>query len=196
MILLDPAKFILNEGHFEQKSLLHGVKHTYRVMCHVLFLGNRLKWERETRLAFFSAFIHDMSRRHDGFCTKHGYWAIRDKLPVFTEFLIYQGVNSYEIKEISAAVKNHSERFDLALDHRFRKTTALLKDADALDRIRLGATNLDPAFLRLNITAAYIPFAEALYRASDHKKIPAFSDMLLIANKLSALLPTQSSGSD
>jgi hypothetical protein len=188
-VFFDPVKFVLHESHFEHRSLLHGINHTYRVMCHVYLLGKELGWEREMRLAFCAAFIHDMSRKHDGFCTKHGFWASRDKLPVFTEFFLSQGANSFEIEEISAAVKNHSEGFELAANHRFRKTTALLKDADALDRIRLGENNLDTTFLRFEITAGFIPFANALFRNSEHKIIRDFPEIMEIASELSHLIP-------
>ena len=185
----DPGKFTLLQGHFEHNSLLHGINHTYRVMCHVLYLGKKLRWERETRLAFCAAFIHDMSRLHDGYCIKHGLWAAQDKLPVFTEFFHSQGANSFEIEEIKAAVTNHSEGFELPADHRFRKTTALLKDADALDRIRLGEKNLDPAFLRFDFTIQFVPFANALFHHSDHLKIAKFDQMLEVAGDISNILP-------
>jgi hypothetical protein len=180
----DPEKFRLNQAHFDHVSLLHGINHTYRVMCHVMVLGKALKWERETRLSFCAAFIHDMSRKHDGYCTQHGFWSSRDKLPVFKEFFMSQGANAYEIEEIGSAVKNHSEGFELAKHHRFYKTTALLKDADALDRIRLGQNNLNPDYLRLEITKGFIPFANVLYAGSDNKEITGFSDIMLIAKSL------------
>jgi len=188
-LIFDPGKFILNEGHFEHKSLVHGINHTYRVMCHVLNLGKMLKWERETRLAFCAAFIHDMSRRHDGYCTQHGQWSAHDKLPVFSEFFRSQGINLFEIEEVKVAVINHSEGFELPPNHRFRKTAALLKDADALDRIRLGENNLNPAFLRFDITHRFIPYANALYHYSDHRKFSKFDDIQEIADDLAELLP-------
>ncbi|MGB4205975.1 MAG: HD domain-containing protein [Bacteroidales bacterium] len=180
----NPGEFKLHQSHFESKSALHGIKHTYRVMCHVLVLGNKMKWERETRLAFCAAFIHDMSRIHDGYCTNHGLWAAQHKLPLFTEFFKSQGINNYEIEEIGVAVQNHSERFELEKDHKFRKTTALLKDADALDRIRLGENNLDPSYLRLSYTKGMIPFARDLYFASETREINDFNDILKLAESI------------
>lgn len=184
----DPGKFILNQNFFDHDSLLHGINHTYRVMCHVLNLGSNLGWKRETRLAFCAAFIHDMSRKHDGYCTKHGYWSMRDKLPVFAEFFMSQGANSYELKEIGMAVKNHSEGFEIARDHPFYKTTALLKDADALDRIRLGDNNLNPSYLRLEPTAGLINFAIELYRNSDNVRVIEYMEMSRIAEKIPGFL--------
>lgn len=183
----DPGKFILNKGHFEHQSLLHGIHHTYRVMCHCLYLGHTIKAMREMRLAFCAAFIHDMARKHDGYCTKHGEWAAEHKLPVFTEFFLSQGVNHYEIEEIRSAVKYHSERFDPPQGDPFWKTTALLKDADALDRIRLGTTNLNPAFLRFRETGLLIPFAAELYARSVTIREIDFPQILLIANEIKVL---------
>lgn len=182
--IFDPGKFKLHQSHFESKSSLHGIKHTYRVMCHVLVLGNKMKLERETRLAFCAAFIHDMSRLHDGYCTNHGLWAAQNKLPEFTEFFQSQGISLYEIEEIRVAVQNHSERFELEKNNKFWKTTALLKDADALDRIRLGENNLDPAYLRLNYTREMIPFAKTLYFVSETKEIADFNDMFRLAESI------------
>jgi hypothetical protein len=43
--------------------------------------------------------------------------------------------------------------------------TSLLKDADGLDRVRLG--DLDPRFLRNPQARDMIPFAEALFEETD-----------------------------
>jgi hypothetical protein len=64
--------FILKQEYFAHYGSLHGSNHVYRVMFHVLKLGYLLKNNNETRLAFFAAFIHDMSRLHDGKCSEHG----------------------------------------------------------------------------------------------------------------------------
>lgn len=182
--LFDPLKFNLQPGHFDHQSLLHGIKHTYRVMCHCLYLGKALELERETRLAFCGAFIHDMSRKHDSYCAQHGYWASKYKLPEFADFFKSQGVNTYELEEIKVAVRNHSEGFELKKDDAFYTTTALLKDADALDRIRLGQHNLNPAYLRFKITHSFIPFAQELFMATNERHIVLFGDMLKVAESL------------
>lgn len=183
----DPLKFNLQPGHFDHQSKLHGINHTYRVMCHCLYLGKTLELERETRLAFCAAFIHDMSRRHDSYCTEHGYWSSRDKLPEFSDFFKSQGINTYEIEEIKVAVRNHSEGYELEKNNPFYTTASLLKDADALDRIRLGQNNLDTDYLRFKATHAFIPFARALFYATSDKVIVLFSDILNVAESLQEL---------
>jgi len=169
-MVLSPDKFILKEHYFDFKSALHGTGHTYRVMCNTYILGKRLKYYRESRLALCAAFIHDMSRKHDGTCTMHGAWAAEEKLPLFRELFLSVGVMPNEIEEIRTAVANHSLPEELLSSHDCFVTTALLKDADALDRIRLGATNLNPNVLRFGESLALIPLSERLYYKT--KEIP------------------------
>ena len=187
----DPLKFNLKPGHFDHESRLHGINHTYRVMCHTLILGQALNLKREMRLAFCSAFIHDMSRKHDGFCTMHGLWASERKLPVFAEFFISQGISEYELEEIRTAVRNHSENFEIEKQNPFRKTAALLKDADALDRVRLGRGNLDPAFLRFEPSISILPFSQELFQQTEWKSNHSFNDILAIAVENRGTLPEE-----
>lgn len=180
----DIYKFNLNAGYFDNQSSLHGINHTYRVMCHVLHLGNALGFEREKKLAFCAAFIHDMSRKHDGFCQHHGLWAAEEKLPIFKEFFFLQGINAYEIEEIGAAAKNHSEGYELPKSDPFWKTTALLKDADALDRIRLGEENLKTEFLRFPISENFISYANILFFTTEKQEIDSFKQIFELSETL------------
>lgn len=180
----DPGSFILHPGHFDHQSQLHGINHTYRVMCHCLTLGELLHFEREKRLAFAAAFIHDMARKHDGYCTQHGKWAVKHKLHLYINLFQNHGINGIEIKEIATAVRNHSEYFDLKPKHPFRTTAALLKDADALDRIRLGPENLNPDFLRFGITQMLIPYAIELYESTSKGIAGSFIEICNLASSI------------
>lgn len=162
-MVVSPDKFILREHYFDFNSVLHGAGHTYRVMCNSLVLGKRLKFYRESRLALCAAFIHDMARKHDGKCTMHGVWAAEAKLPLFRDLFLSVGVMPNEIEEIAMAVTNHSLPEELLSFHDYFVTTAILKDADALDRIRLGENNLKPDFLRFGESLELIPVSERLY---------------------------------
>jgi HD superfamily phosphodiesterase len=166
-MVISPDKFILRAHYFDFKSPLHGIGHTYRVMCNSLALGKRLKFGRESRLALCSAFIHDMARKHDGKCTMHGAWAAEEKLPLFRDLFLSIGVMQNEIEEIRIAVTNHSLPEELPSFHDYYVTTAILKDADALDRIRLGDSNLKPDFLRFGESRELIPFSERLYHQTN-----------------------------
>jgi hypothetical protein len=137
--------------------------HTYRVMTHVLKLGILTKHIREARLAFFAAYIHDMARKHDGYCTIHGADAANQKLNLYHDLFIENGASSSDLLTIGKAVTMHSAGHELSGTDPDWLTTALLKDADALDRIRLGNTDLDPSFLRFRETHDCIKSGRELY---------------------------------
>jgi len=140
--------------------------------------------ERETKLAFLAAYIHDMSRLHDGYCTIHGERASINKLPEFKELFQSIDVNLADLEEIKTAVCSHSLGEELPVNNPFYKTTALLKDADALDRIRLGRDNLDPHYLRFEQTKKMIPFARELFYSTENLKVRSFVEFLKIAETI------------
>lgn len=174
------SAFNLNESQFDNHSGLHGVMHTYRVMVHVLRLGLLSGKISETRIAFFAAYIHDMARKHDGYCTRHGADAANYKLPVYRKLFLSQGVTNKELIIIGKAVTLHSTGNELPGDDPDWYTVAILKDADALDRIRLGNDNLDPSYLRLQETHQCVEFAEYLFDQTQNRDIRLFGDVLNI----------------
>lgn len=178
---IDFSHFQLKQEFFDNDSPVHGINHTYRVMCYVLFIGHAAGLKQDVLLALCAAFMHDFSRKHDGYCNQHGEWAALYKLPEFTPFFAKTGVNQSEIEVIRVAVKNHSELEELTTDHIAYKTTALLKDADALDRIRLNANNLDERYLRFPESSELISFAKQLYFNTRNVKISSFVEILKIA---------------
>ena len=180
-----PKGFVLKNSYFDFESNLHGINHTYRVMCHCLILGRLLNLKRETKLAFCGAFIHDMARQHDSFCSLHGRWAADTKLRRFIKLFKQVGVQKHELEEIKAAVANHSESEELYPLDEYFKTTALLKDADALDRIRLGEDNLRVNYLRFKESLELVKFAQHLYYETETEEISSFKEVLDIAGSIS-----------
>jgi len=178
---LDFSQFNLKQEDFDHPSFLHGIVHTYRVMCLILFLGEKAGLKREARVAFCAAYIHDLARKHDGFCNQHGEWSSRYKLPAYAKKFRKLGISDDEIEWIKIAVKNHSERTELSKDHEAYTVTALLKDADALDRFRLGDANLDPTFLRFQESFQLMDLARELFIQTRNFKICSFTDVLEIA---------------
>ena len=160
---LDIDKFVLKDAYFDQKSTLHGQGHTCRVMFLCLLLGDRLDNVVDTRRALCAAFIHDMSRQHDGYCTEHGDWAVERKLPDFIGFFRSLGMSDEDLEAIALAVGNHSVKDEITENNPYYATVAILKDADALDRIRLGSGNLNPEYLRYNESHSLIKLAKRLY---------------------------------
>jgi len=172
--------FQLKETYFDHHSHLHGVNHTYRVMYHVLNIGRLAGLNHEIKLAFCAAFIHDMARQHDGYCIGHGVWATKSKFPLFRTLFIETGVNTEGLRAIKLAVSNHSIRHEIRKDHPFSTTVALLKDADALDRIRIGENNLKPEYLRFPESLTLINFAKELYYRSNAEVLNSFDEVIEI----------------
>jgi hypothetical protein len=173
--------FTLLPSYFDHQSSLHGINHTYRVMYHCLELGEAANLGTPGRLAFMAAFIHDMSRRHDGFCTKHGERSAESKLPLFRKLFREAGAEEDEIKLIYKAVYFHSLPVELAPDDPAAEITALLKDADALDRIRLGDNNLRPEYLRFRESHRLIESAKELFYRCPSEPFSSFSELIAIA---------------
>lgn len=181
---IDFSRFVLREDYFDNHSFRHGIKHTYRVMVHVLKIGELARLNHEILLAFCGAYIHDMARKHDGYCTRHGSWAARKKLPEFSETFRQLGVDDNGLKTIALAVSNHSLHEEIERSHRDYLTVALLKDADALDRIRICKNCLDPEYLRIPESHQLISFAEKLYYETDELQIGDFEEVLNIAGRI------------
>lgn len=178
------SEFNLKSEYFDHHGLLHGTGHIYRVMYHVLKLGTLLKYEHETKLAFFAAFIHDMSRLHDGKCSEHGQHAADDKLPLFLPLFRNNGMKDEDIPYIYSAVTNHSMPSEISKDHPHYIVTAILKDADALDRIRINPDDLKLKYLRFEETMSLIPFAGELFYLNWDKDISGFIEMMKVTEKI------------
>lgn len=176
--------FTLTNDNFEHKTTLHGVLHTYRVMFHTLQLcnvyaigplGNQTEMTESIRKTVLcAAFLHDQARVHDNKCFYHGTWAVRDKLPLYLKIFEHYGLSSEDIEALKTAVTYHSLPNELPKDHPHYLITALLKDADALDRIRLvryGEGGLDEKYLRWSHSKDFIETAEKLYDQTNEDDI-------------------------
>ena len=170
--------FGLSESQFDHHSMLHGILHTYRVMLHCLRLGLITGYTAEARIAFFAAYIHDMARQHDGYCTAHGANAAKLKLPIYQKLFIENGAKEPEIITIGRAVALHSTSIELPENDPDYTIVSILKDADALDRIRLGANDLNPSFLRLKESHTCINSGVLLYEQTHGKTYTDFMDFM------------------
>jgi HD superfamily phosphodiesterase len=177
-------RFILKPAYFDHQSDLHGINHTYRVMYHCLALGEALKLISEAKLAFMAAFIHDMARIHDGYCTVHGALAAEHKLPLFSNLFEEAGAGKDDIGLICTAVLNHSLPSELACENPAAIITAILKDADALDRIRLGEDNLKTEYLRFSESLALIETANRLFYVCPCNGLNSFGELITLIREL------------
>lgn len=178
------SHFVLKQDYFDHESVLHGINHTYRVMFHVLNIGQKAGMHHEIKIAFCAAFIHDMARLHDGYCTEHGPKAAKLKFPHFKNNFIKLGFKDDDLRAIKLAVSNHSMRHEIFTGHKYYKTVALLKDADALDRIRIGENNLKIQYLRIPESLHLVDFARQLYFRTTDLPIQSFEEILEIAKTI------------
>ena len=75
------------------------------------------------------------------------------------------GVTESDYAAIHTAVVHHCVAKELDRAHPHWRLTSLLKDADGLDRVRLG--DLDARYLRNPQAREMVGYAEALFHATD-----------------------------
>lgn len=190
-LLVNPIPLSLEDmaplpDYFFHHSRIHGQSHVARVIVHTLALVRLLGLERRAAKSWAAAYIHDLGREHDGGCRHHGEYALErlKTLPHIQALLEKGGVAPSDWEGISVAVKNHC-REEIPRTHPHYEVTAVLKDADGLDRVRLG--DLNPRFLRFPQSRSLIPFAKALYEETDGKITPGpdyFSTLWPIAQRV------------
>ena len=168
--LLLEAYETIDEGALFQ-SWVHGPGHIHRVLLLSALIGWReALGEEDLRQLFRAASYHDVGRAFDGFDIYHG---ARSALRL-AELTGQEGENLVELK---AAVTAHS-RPDRDMEpvvasfqpkdypHAL-ELTRLLKDADNLDRVRLG--DLNPKFLRHESARDLTGFAKRLFQLHQEK---------------------------
>ncbi len=122
-----------------------------------------------------------MQRQHDGYCTEHGKLAAENSLPLFKDLFLSVGVKKEHLDVIAYAVTQHSlpdSKFKTGI---YGDAAKLLKDADGLDRVRLG--DLDASYLRFDFSRDYMDFAENLYWEIERSNIENFVEVIKIAEK-------------
>lgn len=149
------------------KSRMHGAGHIERTMLHgaIEAMDNHLD-EHDTRLLLWCCAYHDTGRTNDWYDPSHGARSAK-KLEKLTNLV------GEDLKCAQASVEAHSMP-DWLVDKvikkynpndyvTFRSFSDMLKDADGLDRVRLG--DLDTSFLRMESTPKYEDFAKYLFSA-------------------------------
>jgi hypothetical protein len=137
-------------------SDLHGLAHTARVMVWAAVLTRGTPWF-ETVL--WAAACHDLRRRDDGADIHHGFRAgswVRNTLPG----LLHRPPEDLELVARACDWHVSPDKWS-KWDH---PTLWLLKDADGLDRARLG--DLNPSFLRCPEALQRVDAAHALFAAT------------------------------
>jgi HD superfamily phosphodiesterase len=164
---------------FRRHSRLHGPGHTGRVHVHAQRLLEQLGWpDADADLVLRAVLWHDIGRLGDGVEPDHG----RLSAERADELGLTATLTPDDAAVVRFAIRRHSLRDRgseeeaarlgraddparrLAQPERALRVLWLLKDADALDRVRLGlGEQADPRQLRHPETIGLIPFAAALY---------------------------------
>ena len=147
------------------KSAVHGSGHINRV----ILLAGLIAWGENLDERLFSQYLiaasyHDVGRYFDGLDLNHGLNSAQ-KIPGLTHF------TGEALKEIQGAVAAHSQP-DVRLEEmvalfapknmpRAIQLARLLKDADNLDRVRLG--DLKPEFIRHESAKKLVNFSWRLF---------------------------------
>lgn len=148
-------------------SHMHGLGHIERTILQGGFCAmDQNLSEADTHLLLAACSYHDVGRVNDWVDDLHGHRSAQE----LARLTPYRGE---ELLLIQGAVDAHSRR-DLVLEQtidsygaadrpRAIRLAKLLKDADGLDRARLG--DLDPKYLRFDTSRSRVALAEAVYAA-------------------------------
>jgi hypothetical protein len=160
---------------FTHPSTIHGQSHVSRVMVHAFRLISATGWIEEAPRLWAAVYLHDLARTHDGVCHRHGADAMKkfEALHHVRELFSQGGVVDADYPAIHTAVVYHSLPKELDREHRHWRLTSLLKDADALDRVRIG--DLDPRYLRNPPARSMTRFAQQLFD-DTHGVVPVGDD--------------------
>jgi hypothetical protein len=168
---------------FPHPSWLHGMSHTQRVHIHARRLVRELNWtEDDARVVLSAALWHDIGRVDDGRDPRHG---VRGAARV-VELGLHASLSEADAQLALFAIRHHCRDDDHGALRAARQDDParalrilwLLKDADALDRVRLappgaGAFEVDSSMLRHDCTPRMIDFAVELLKAMPQTHTPA-----------------------
>lgn len=160
----EPAWFLRPDGS-DGSGSIHGVNHTLRVMVHAVEIAERVDaTPLERQAVLLAALWHDVGRTDDGRDDRHGEKSARKVLALG----LHRGHPAAAVEIALYAVTYHSgpEEDGVAAARRLPDPGAalrvfqILKDADGLDRVRLG--DLDVRRLRLGPSPLQVPRAREL----------------------------------
>ena len=157
----------VNVTFFRGRDGIHGMPHCARVLLLALAMGNELGLSHDELEALSAAAVfHDCYRMNDLYDKEHGLRGAEQ----YRAFCSHSAL-SYD-ERVFAIIACHNTD-DTPGRETCRKISEgcetlylIFKDADGLDRIRLGLDYLNTDMLRLPIAHRYLPLAERLLAES------------------------------
>lgn len=169
----DPKDFHLKNSMFFRSPYdsIHGIDHVYRTMIACALIGEMTMKPREGLLAFCAAYIHDLARATDYEEAEHGENAALNYFDKFGNIWEKYRLTPDERSYVKEAVRQHSIRETLQSGDSGYDVMAILKDADALDRCRIG--DLDVKYLRYKESRYLVRRIEYIYQNTwqEHEDI-------------------------
>ncbi|HBG71084.1 MAG: hypothetical protein A2W93_02730 [Bacteroidetes bacterium GWF2_43_63] len=184
-ILANLHRFEVKDEDFDHQSFLHGRLHTHRVMAWVCVLAQKLNMDGQGRLAFFAAKVHDLGRLTDGREPGHGLRSADEFLPYYRGLFEEFGLQKCDYLTVYNAVKWHSKSEEPAAETENIDVIHLLKDADGLDRVRLGDDEPDIRFFRNEISKRFASQARQLHDITEAEPTISLQEIVALAFELS-----------
>jgi hypothetical protein len=155
---------------FHNPTGCHAVGHCTRVLFHVLNLSHVLKLSSdEERILVQAALYHDIGRTHDYEDVSHGFLGYEKmkslglgKVDSPQEALMLRYIIEMHCVDDKEAYTNVEGR-GIEDEEKALYLLKIFKDADGLDRVRLG--DLDTKYLRLPESILFVALAKSLFEA-------------------------------
>lgn len=165
---IDPTWFIRPDG-YDASRTIHGVGHTARVLTHAREIAAELgvtSWQLDA--LEYAAAWHDIGRTNDGRDYYHGATSAGKVVGLGLHF----GIDPLVVETALFVVTHHCGDEDRPVQaagwsqdpESILRVFRILKDADGLDRVRLGRGGLDPAQLRHDFSRTRVARARELLR--------------------------------
>ncbi|PHI40166.1 hypothetical protein CBG46_05520 [Actinobacillus succinogenes] len=150
---------------------MQGQSHCAHVLLYSVILGERLQLNEAQRDTLCTvAVFHDSQRQDDSYDTGHG-----GRAAVY--YRRYCETHELFVDDTAVALMKYHDRnddFGIAGIEKYLPNTAeatflyqIFKDADGLDRFRLGEQYFDPRYLRTDAARELTEFARALVAESE-----------------------------
>lgn len=161
-----------NLDFWHKKTSIHGKKHVKRVLLYGLIICKYMGVsEREKNAFSMAAIFHDTRRNNDGIDIDHGFRAAEYYMQYTYDKendLVFDSRSYYAIKyhvlDDLIGIRAINENFKGKERDSAYLVYSIMKDADGLDRIRLGEDWLDPSYLRNSVSIEMIDFCREYLR--------------------------------